>query len=88
MADKSGQTFEMPKPSKLAEKVFASFQSNDELAREPTHEKVMEIPLTEIDLFPDHPFLVKQDEAMRAMVDSIRTFGISHSNTMRLYRTH
>jgi len=76
MADKSGQTFEMPKPSKLAESVVASFQSNDEHTRELTREKVMEIPLTEIDPFPDHPFLVKQDEAMKAMVDSIKAFGI------------
>ena len=76
MADKSGQTFEMPKPSKLAESVVASFQNNDEHTRELTREKVMEIPLTEIDPFPDHPFLVKQDEAMKAMVDSIKAFGI------------
>ena len=76
MADKSGQTFEMPKPSKLAESIVASFQSNDEHTRELTREKVMEIPITEIDPFPDHPFLVKQDEAMNAMVDSIKTFGI------------
>jgi len=34
------------------------------------------ISLSEIDPFPDHPFQVKLDESMQAMVDSVKTFGI------------
>jgi len=72
MSDKSGQTFELPKPSNLLGQVFATLQNYDD----PNHEKVMEIPLTEIDPFPNHPFKVKEDEAMRTMAESIKTFGI------------
>ncbi|MDR1628936.1 MAG: ParB/RepB/Spo0J family partition protein [Oscillospiraceae bacterium] len=39
-------------------------------------EKVVDILLSEIDSFPDHPFLVKMDESMQAMADSVKTFGI------------
>ena len=72
MSDKSGQTFELPKPSKIIGEVFATLQNYDD----PNREKVMEIPLTEIDPFPNHPFKVKEDEAMRTMTESIKTFGI------------
>ena len=40
------------------------------------HEKVLDIPLSEIDGFPDHPFQVKIDESMQTMIDSVKTFGI------------
>ena len=39
-------------------------------------EKVQNIPLSEIDGFPDHPFQVKMDESMQAMAESVKTFGI------------
>jgi ParB family chromosome partitioning protein len=41
-----------------------------------TREKIVEIPLDEIDPFPNHPFLVKHDEAMQNMAESVKTFGI------------
>ena len=56
----------------LLGQVFATLQNYDD----PNREKVMEIPLTEIDPFPNHPFKVKEDEAMRTMAESIKTFGI------------
>jgi len=39
-------------------------------------EKVMDIPLSEIDDFPDHPFRVVNDDAMTEMVDSIKQQGV------------
>lgn len=39
-------------------------------------QKVQELPLSEIDSFPDHPFQVKEDEAMLEMVESIKRFGV------------
>jgi len=39
-------------------------------------EKVLDIPLSEIDDFPDHPFQVKLDESMQAMADSVKAVGI------------
>lgn len=38
--------------------------------------RIYEIPLEEIDPFPDHPFKVKDDEEMMELVESVRTNGI------------
>lgn len=38
--------------------------------------KIYEIPLSEIDEFPDHPFHVRMDEDMDRLVESIRERGI------------
>lgn len=45
--------------------------------------KIHEIPLTEIDDFPDHPFHVKLDEDMEQLVESIRGRGIITPVTLR-----
>jgi len=37
---------------------------------------VLDIPLSEIDDFPDHPFQVRMDESMQAMADSVKAVGI------------
>lgn len=47
-------------------------------------EKVQDIPLSEIDPFPDHPFLVKMDESMQTMADSVRAVGIQTPAVVRL----
>lgn len=39
-------------------------------------EKVVEIPLDEINDCPHHPFKVRMDEAMMEMADSIRRYGV------------
>lgn len=39
-------------------------------------ERVIEIPLEEISDFRNHPFKVKQDEAMMEMVESVRQYGV------------
>lgn len=39
-------------------------------------EKVIDIPLSEISDFPNHPFKVKADEAMLEMADSIQQYGV------------
>ena len=48
----------------------------DESRKELNREKVIEIPLTEIDDFPDHPFKVRIDAAMQEMVESIKNRGV------------
>ena len=45
--------------------------------------KVYEIRLDEIDDFPNHPFKVKNDEDMAALVDSIREQGLITPITVR-----
>ena len=39
-------------------------------------ERVVEIPLDEISDFQNHPFKVRQDEAMMEMVESVRQYGV------------
>ena len=50
--------------------------STEESRAEEKLQKVQDLPLSEIDTFPDHPFQVKEDEAMLEMVDSIKRFGV------------
>lgn len=50
--------------------------STEESRAEAEKEHVQEIPITEIDGFPDHPFHVDMDDAMREMVESIKRFGV------------
>lgn len=50
--------------------------STDESRAESQLEKVVTLNPAEISDFPNHPFKVKQDEAMAEMVDSIRKYGV------------
>ena len=45
--------------------------------------KIRDIPLTEIDEFPDHPFKVRDDEDMAQLVESIKERGIITPATVR-----
>lgn len=50
--------------------------STDESRAESQLEKVVTLNPAEISDFPNHPFKVKQDEAMAEMVDSVRKYGV------------
>lgn len=50
--------------------------STEESRAEEEKERIQEIPITEIDGFPEHPFHVDVDDAMREMVESIKRFGV------------
>ena len=50
--------------------------STEESRAEEEKERVQEIPTAEIDGFPDHPFHVEMDDAMREMAESVRRFGV------------
>lgn len=50
--------------------------STDESRAESQLEKVMTLNPAEISDFPNHPFKVKQDEAMTEMVDSVKQYGV------------
>ena len=45
--------------------------------------RIYEIPLTEIDPFPDHPYKVRDDEDMMNLVESVRINGIITPATVR-----
>ena len=50
--------------------------STDESRAESQLEKVVTLGPAEISDFPNHPFKVKQDEAMAEMVESVRKYGV------------
>ena len=50
--------------------------STEESRAEEEKERIQEIPITEIDGFPDHPFHVDMDDAMSEMVESVKRFGV------------
>ena len=50
--------------------------STEESRAEESCEKVVRIPLAELHPFPNHPFHVRDDEAMQNTVDSIREYGV------------
>ncbi|WP_418775611.1 ParB/RepB/Spo0J family partition protein [Hominenteromicrobium sp.] len=50
--------------------------STDESRAEAQLEKVVTLNSADISDFPNHPFKVKQDEAMTEMVDSVKQYGV------------
>ena len=62
-----------------ADALFTTQEQRDDATRE----KVQDIPLVEIDDFPGHPFLVKMDESMQAMADSVKAIGIQTPAVVR-----
>ena len=56
----------------------------DESRAEAALSKIRDIPLAEIDEFPDHPFKVLMDEDMEQLVDSINRSGVMTPATVRM----
>ncbi len=50
--------------------------STEESRADDRREKVMDIPVSELFPFKNHPFKVLDDEAMRSTVESVREFGV------------
>ena len=68
---------EMRLPS--LDELFSSQEERDDAKLK----RIYEIPLDEIDPFPDHPFKVRDDEDMMNLVESIRTNGVLTPATVR-----
>ena len=56
----------------------------DESREEAKLSKIRDIPIAEIDEFPDHPFKVLMDEDMEQLVESIKRNGVMTPATVRL----
>ena len=56
---------------------------NDQERAENRLPKIFDIPLTEIDDFPDHPFKVRLDEDMEQLVESVKNRGVITPITLR-----
>jgi len=50
--------------------------STEETREDAKREKVMDMPLSELHPFPDHPFQVRDDDSMKETVDSIKEYGV------------
>ena len=57
--------------------------ANDEERKVNKLPRIFDIPISEIDDFPDHPFKVKDDEDMLQLVESVRERGIITPITLR-----
>lgn len=74
-ARKRENTFDLPK----LDEYFTTQEQRDDAKLK----KIHEIPLEEIDEFPDHPFKVLDDEDMMNLAESIREQGIITPATLR-----
>lgn len=52
--------------------LFTTQEERDEAKRE----TIMEIPLSKISAFPNHPFKIKMDESMSDLVESVKSYGV------------
>lgn len=50
--------------------------STEESRAEADKERIQDIPIAKIDDFPDHPFHVDIDDAMREIAESVKRFGV------------
>ena len=64
------------KPRDLGMTPLDDLFSTDESRAEAQLEKVVTLNSADISDFPNHPFKVKQDEAMTEMVDSVKQYGV------------
>lgn len=78
MARSTDFTIPMPKGFSLDD-LFSTqeMRDSDKLA------KIRDLPIDQIDDFPDHPFQVRDDEDMDHLVDSIRQNGVISPATVR-----
>lgn len=73
----NAKDIEMKLPS--LDELFSSQKERDDAKLK----RIYEIPLEEIDAFPDHPFKVRDDEDMLNLVESIRANGVLTPATVR-----
>lgn len=75
----AGRKSDFVLPTKCLDNLFSTQKERDEAKLQ----KIRDIPLTEIDGFPDHPFQVREDEDMFQLVESIKKRGAITPATVR-----
>lgn len=73
----NARDIEMKLPS--LDDLFSSQEERDDAKLK----RIYEIPLDEIDPFPDHPYKVRDDEDMMNLVESVKTNGVLTPATVR-----
>lgn len=85
---KSEKAPKAPKPSKATPEVKAPVQAETpaapaEAPRPGKEEQIVYIKLSELHAFKNHPFQVRNDEEMKAMVSSVRDKGVTQPAIVR-----
>lgn len=75
----AGRKSDFTLPTNTLDELFSSQEERDEAKLS----KISDIPLEEIDDFPDHPFQVREDEDMFQLVESIKERGVITPATVR-----
>lgn len=75
----AGRKSDFVLPTKGLDDLFSTQEERDEAKLQ----KIRDIPLTEIDDFPNHPFQVREDEDMFQLVESIKERGVITPATVR-----
>lgn len=75
MAKSSGIKLNLPS----ADDLFSTQEERDEEKRE----NLIDLPVEEISDFPNHPFKVKMDESMAALVESVKEYGVLNPALVR-----
>ena len=68
----AGRKSDFVLPTKGLDDLFSTQEERDEAKLQ----KIRDIPLEEIDDFPDHPFKVRDDEDMIQLVESVKERGV------------
>lgn len=74
----------MPRKSDFELPTLDDLFSTQEQRDDAKLSKIKDIPISEIDDFPDHPFKVRDDEDMMQLVESIKERGVITPATVRL----
>ena len=69
--------------SKIELTAYDDLFETDESRAEANQSKIREIPISEIDEFPDHPFKVLMNEDMEQLVESVSRSGVMTPATVR-----
>ena len=75
----AGRKSDFTLPTNTLDELFSSQEERDAAKLS----KIRDIPLEEIDDFPDHPFKVREDEDMFQLVESIKERGVITPATVR-----
>lgn len=75
----AGRKSDFTLPTHSLDSLFSSQKERDEEKLS----KIRDIPLDEIDDFPDHPFQVREDEDMFQLVESVKERGVITPATVR-----
>ena len=83
-SERRWQRLARSRETKIELTAYDDLFQTDESRAEAKLSKIRDIPLSQIDEFPDHPFKVLMDEDMQQLVESIKRNGVMTPATVRL----